>query len=57
MKVLVRLLFLASAIALGFWTWNVLFTNPKSAIRNRLMGILVTHANRVAPVIDAIVSR
>jgi len=36
MKVLVRLLFLASAIALGFWTWNFLFTNPKTAIRNRL---------------------
>jgi hypothetical protein len=36
MKVLVRLLFLASAIALGFWTWNILFTNPKTAIRNRL---------------------
>jgi hypothetical protein len=27
------------------------------AIRDRLMGILVTHAKRVAPVVDAIVSR
>lgn len=27
------------------------------AIRNRLMGILVTHVKRVAPVVDAIVSR
>ncbi len=36
MKVLVRLLFLASAIALGFWVWNIFFTNPKTVIRNRL---------------------
>src|SRR5260370_30197734 len=36
MKVLVRLLFLASAIALGFWTWNILFANPKTIIWNRL---------------------
>jgi hypothetical protein len=31
--------------------------NREVAIRNRLMGPLVTHVERVAPVVDASVSR
>lgn len=36
---------------------NVLGPTGIFAIRNRLMGNLVTHVKRVAPVIDAIISR
>ena len=36
MKVLVRLLLLASSLALGVWTWNVMSSRPKVIIQNRL---------------------
>lgn len=36
MKSLLRLIFLAILIALGYWTWTLLFPNPQKIIRHRL---------------------
>jgi hypothetical protein len=36
MKLIVRLIFLAVLVALGFWLWSVFFPNPEKIIRDRL---------------------
>lgn len=36
MRIIVRLIFLAAIVALGFWAWSIFFPNPQKVIRNRL---------------------